>query len=559
MQQALAAIEKRKQIAAQIQNWGEELAAGRCPAPVQEQLYRILFKPDKNSPEYKAVVLAAQISHKPPLELLQAAGALGSAYQFHWRRFLFENFPKGTQFPPLQAPGVAPDLALAPVRAFSIDDSSTTEIDDALSVQGLGTGRIELGIHIAAPALALKPGDAIDQLGRARLSTVYMPGYKLTMLPDEVVQSYTLQAGRDCPAVSLYVSLDEASLQVLGSQTRIERVPIAENLRHDQLDGVFDESFFGRAPAADEPAWGAELRFLHRLARHLKAEREQVRGKPENFNRPDYTFRLDQPEGQEPSGQERVTIAVRQRGAPLDLIVAEAMILANRSWGLWLAELGVPGIYRSQASMAPGVKVRMGTKALPHAGLGVPAYAWSTSPLRRYVDLVNQWQIIACARHGATAALAAPFKPKDAELFSIISAFDAAYGAYNSYQASIERFWTLRHLQQQGISELTATVIKDDLVRADTLPLVLPAAGAQGLARGAPVRVRLGQIDEITLSVHGTVIERLDQAVGLGLDDEELEGSESEFAAGPISIAVDLDGAEEGPAAPAVPDAAPAP
>jgi exoribonuclease II len=540
LQQALAAIEKRKQIAAQIQTWGEELAAGRCPEPIAEQLYKILFKPDKNSPEYKAVVLAAQQSHKPPLDLLQQAGAITSAYQFHWRRFLFENFPKGTHFPALPAPAVKQDLPLAQVQAFSIDDSSTTEIDDALSVQGLGSGRIELGIHIAAPALALQPGDAIDQLGRARLSTVYMPGHKLTMLPDEVVQSYTLRAGRACPAVSLYVTLDEASLQVLGSQTRIEQVPIAENLRHDQLDGVFDEDFFARPAAPEEPAWGAELRLLHRLAKQLKAEREQVRGKPENFNRPDYTFRLDQPEGQEPSGQETVSIGLRQRGAPLDLIVAEAMILANRSWGLWLAELGVPGIYRSQASMAPGVKVRMGTKALPHAGLGVPAYAWSTSPLRRYVDLVNQWQIIACARHGATAALAAPFKPKDAELFSIISAFDAAYGAYNSYQASIERYWTLRHLQQQGITQLTATVIKDDLVRADDLPLVLQAVGAQGLARGAHVRVKLGAIDEITLSVTGTVTERLDQPAEPAMDEDDLEGGESEFAAGPISIAVDL-------------------
>ena len=544
LQQALAAIEKRKQIAAQIQAWGEELAAGRCPEPIAEQLYKILFKPDKNSPEYKAVVLAAQQSHKPPLDLLQQAGAITSAYQFHWRRFLFENFPKGTHFPALPAPAIKQELPLAQVQAFSIDDSSTTEIDDALSVQGLGSGRIELGIHIAAPALALQPGDAIDQLGRARLSTVYMPGYKLTMLPDEVVQSYTLQAGRACPAVSLYVTLDEASLQVLGSQTRIERVPIAENLRHDQLDGVFNEDFFARPAASDEPAWGAELRFLHRLAKQLKAEREQVRGKPENFNRPDYTFRLDQPEGQEPSGQETVSIGLRQRGAPLDLIVAEAMILANRSWGLWLSELGVPGIYRSQASMAPGVKVRMGTKALPHAGLGVPAYAWSTSPLRRYVDLVNQWQIIACARHGATAALAAPFKPKDAELFSIISAFDAAYGAYNSYQASIERYWTLRHLQQQGITQLTATVIKDDLVRCDDLPLVMQAVGAQGLARGAHVRVKLGAIDEITLSVTGTVTERLDQPAEAAMDEDDLEGGESEFAAGPISIAVDLSPAQ---------------
>ena len=104
-------------------------------------------------------------------------------------------------------------------------------------------------------------------------------------------------------------------------------------------------------------------------------------------------------------------ISTRQRGAPLDLIVSEAMILANSTWGNWLAEHGVPGIYRSQASLLPGVKVRMGTRALPHAGIGVASYAWSTSPLRRYTDLVNQWQIIACARHGKTAALVAPFKP----------------------------------------------------------------------------------------------------------------------------------------------------
>ena len=176
-----------------------------------------------------------------------------------------------------------------------------------------------------------------------------------------------------------------------------------------------------------------------------------VRGKPENFNRPDYNFRLDGNDGGEPRGDEPVQISTRQRGAPLDLIVAEAMILANSTWGGWLAELGVPGIYRSQASLAPGVKVRMGTKPLPHAGMGVAQYAWSTSPLRRYTDLVNQWQIIACARHGRTAALAAPFKPKDAELFSIISGFDAAYTAYNGYQAGMERFWTLQYLQQNGI------------------------------------------------------------------------------------------------------------
>lgn len=542
LQQALAAIEKKKQVAAQITAWAEELGRGECPAPVRDQLYKILFKPDKNSAEYKAVVEASRATHTAPLDLLQKAGAIASPYQFHWKRFLFENFPKGTGFPALQAPEVKDELPLADVKAFSIDDSATTEIDDALSVQGLGSGTVTLGIHIAAPGLAVLPGSPIDTVGRARLSTVYMPGYKLTMLPDEIVKSYTLQEGRNCPALSLYLTLDEATLEIKESATRLELVPIVSNLRHDVLDSTFTEAFFETAQSNPPTGvqWGVELTFLHRLAKHLKAQREIVRGKPENFNRPDYNFRLDNPTGGEPQGNETVSISTRQRGAPLDLIVAEAMILANSTWGEWLAEHGVPGIYRSQASLLPGVKVRMGTKALPHAGIGVKSYAWSTSPLRRYTDLVNQWQIIACARHGRTAALAAPFKPKDAELFSIISGFDAAYSAYNGFQAGIERYWTLKYLQQNNITELTATAFKDNLVRADELPLVLPAAGAQGLPRGAKVRIKLGEIDEITLDISGTVVERLDVEMDESPDPLGEEDGESEMAAGPISIAVDV-------------------
>ena len=549
--QALAAIEKKKQVQAQIDAWAAELIAGSCPAPVRQQLYKILFKPDKNAPEYKAVVEAARNSHTAPLPLLQKAGAITSAYQFHWQRFLFDQFPKGTGFPALQAPAIADELPLATVQAFSIDDSQTTEIDDALSLQGLGSGTVTLGIHIAAPGLAVLPDGAIDQVARQRLSTVYMPGHKITMLPDEVVQAYTLMAGRDCPAVSLYATFDETTLELTGSRTALERVPIAHNLRHDQLDTVITEDWLtGQAPAGSAIAEAhieelqPTLAFIFRLARHLKAQREVVRGKPENFNRPDYTFKLDGVSGGEPDGNETVVIGTRQRGAPLDLMVAEAMILANSSWGNWLAECGVPGIYRSQASLQPGVKVRMGTKAQPHAGIGVKSYAWSTSPLRRYVDLVNQWQIIACARHGKTAALAAPFKPKDANLFAVISGFDAAYTAYNGFQNGMERFWTLKHLGQAGITELTATLIKDNLVRADHLPLVLPVMGAEGLPRGAHVRVRLGAVDEMALDVSGTVIERLDLAVDNVDDGAESEDGEDDTLATPLALAIDVNEAE---------------
>ncbi|TDP71296.1 ribonuclease catalytic domain-containing protein [Roseateles toxinivorans] len=539
---ALLGIERKRLQALQIEAWAKELAAGQCPEPVRSEIYKILFKPDKNGPEYKAVVEATKLAHKAPLDLLQAAGAIASPYQFHWRRFLFEQFPKGTGFPALAAPAIKDDLPLATVQAFSIDDSATTEIDDALSVQGMGTGTIVFGVHIAAPGLAIQPDSPLDKVARERLSTVYMPGWKLTMLPDEVVQTYTLMAGRDCPAISLYVTMDEATLQVRGSETRIERVPIVANLRHDQLDAVVTEaSLTGEAPADYE--FAKELAFTFRLAKHLKAGREVVRGKPETFNRPDYNFKLDG-DGSEPKGQETVRISTRQRGAPLDLIVAEAMILANSTWGGWLNELGLPGIYRSQASLAPGIKVRMGTKAAPHAGMGVAQYTWATSPLRRYVDLVNQWQIIACARHGRTAALVAPFKPKDAALFSIISGFDAAYSAYNGFQSGIERYWTLRYLAQNEIQELDASVMKDGLVRADTLPLVFKALGAENMARGAHVRVRITGMDEMTLDLHANVIAKLDEAVAAAEEIEDAEGDEEETA-GPLTLAIDMTGEGE--------------
>jgi exoribonuclease II len=550
VQQALAAIEKKKQVAAQIAQWAQALASKECPEPIRAQLYKILFKPDKNAAEYKAVVEASRSTQTAPLALLQAAGAIGSAYEFHWQRFAVEHFPKGTGFAALQAPAIADDLPLASVQAFSIDDSQTTEIDDALSVQGLGTGLVTLGIHIAAPALAMQPGGPIDKVARERLSTVYMPGHKITMLPDALVQHYTLAEGKDCPALSLYVKINEATLSFESSETRLERVPIAHNLRHDQLDAIVSEAWLqGRdsepqssSEIGSEPLSNLRgvLSFLYRLASHLKTQREQVRGKPETFNRPDYNFRVAV-QGDAPTGDEPVDITVRRRGAPLDLIVAECMIVANSTWGQWLAQYGVPGIYRSQASLAPGVKVRMGTKALPHAGIGVKSYAWSTSPLRRYVDMVNQWQLIACVRHGATAALAAPFKPKDAELFGIVSSFDAAYTAYNGFQNGMERYWTMRYVQQRGINELTATVMKDGLVRADDIPLVIQVAGVASLPRGARVKVRLGQMDLLMLEVSGSLLERLDLAASEEASEEDDEET-------PVGVHLAMDVNEENPA-----------
>ncbi len=380
-----------------------------------------------------------------------------------------------------------------------------------------------------------------------------MPGNKITMLPDDIVQKFTLAEGQNCPAVSLYVTLNEVTFEILSVQSKVEEVPIAVNLRHDTLDTVVTEQWLTdmthESPNVDIPSKinRQELAFLYKLACHLKTLREAVRGKPETFNRPDYNFKLLDKAGAAPTGDETVQITPRLRGSPLDLIVAETMILANSTWGNLLAEHKVPGIYRSQASLSPGIKVRMGTKALPHAGIGVSSYAWSTSPLRRYTDLVNQWQIICCIQNGQTAPLVAPFKPKDADLFSIISNFEVTYADYSQYQNGMERYWTLKYIQQKKISELIATVLKENTVRADEIPLVVQVTGANNLAKGTKVRIKLGAIDEITLDVSATVIEKLTdgEPFDSALNDDEDAQEEDMAASGAVSIAMTIEPAEE--------------
>jgi exoribonuclease-2 len=336
------------------------------------------------------------------------------------------------------------------------------------------------------------------------MSTVYMPGDKITMLPDELVNAFTLAEGQTCPALSLYLTLDSESWSVLSSETRAEAVPNAANLRHNDLDALVTEDNLAQ-DAGDYP-YKDEIALLWQWAQVLEqgrmAKRESFGLKPEQNNRVDFNFYVE---------DDVVTITRRKRGAPLDKIVAELMILANSTWGKLMHDHGVPGIYRAQGGgnggWATRMQVRMVTHAAPHQGLGVDQYAWSTSPLRRYTDLVNQWQILACVQHGVTAPLAAPFKPKDADLYAIVSAFDAAYAAYAEFLSTMERYWCLRWLSLEHARQVEAVVLKEEIVRLVDIPLVLKLSGMTVLPRGTQIRLDLLRWDEVDLSVEARLLE----------------------------------------------------
>ena len=469
---ALASVARKEREARDIAAWAAELAAKRLPDALAARLDMLLHRPDRNAPEWKALAAASDAARTSPLAMLAACGAIPSSFDYHFRRFELEAFPDGTSFPPWGALGDIAELPVAPVAALSIDEAATTEIDDAFSVRALAAGGFEIGIHIACPALAIAEGSALDAIARRRLSTVYLPGHKLTMLPDEVVGVFTLAAGRSPPALSLYVEIDPSGA-VIGERTALERVPIAANLRLEAIDGSFTD------PAPDAPQVQRELATLWRFASRLY----EARGKADS-DRIDYSFAVDW-DAQGAGERGRVTIVPRPRGSPVDRLVAELMIHVNHAWGRALAEADYPAMFRVQSAG----KVKMSTRSGEHQGLGLSHYLWASSPLRRYCDLVNQRQLIAWLRGEPP-----PYAAADGAFQAALVDFEATYSQYAEFQDRMEHYWTLRWMLQQGVDECTATVLRDTLVRIDGLPLVLRLPDASGTP-GSKLRVAVLRID----------------------------------------------------------------
>ena len=547
---ALAAVEKKKVQQEQMNRWAHELATGHCPDVFKPFAATLLVAPDKNGVHYKTLLQACDQAQLSAEQLLLKAGAFKSPYDLHMRKFVAEYFATGLAAKVNELSALPDDLPLSNVQAFSIDDSSTTEIDDCLSVQFLGDDQVRVGVHIAAPACAITVDSILDVAARERMSTVYMPGDKVTMLADDVVQQFSLDAGRTVPALSLYLDINLLDKTVGAANSCFERITVSANLRHDKLD----EQVTAQALEADLSAQGAiafafhrELAALWKVTAILSAQRDLVRGKPEGRNRADFNFRIIPDKNGDPNSDDkqialpvRIEITERQRNAPLDRIVAEMMILANNQWGLLLANHLTPGIYRSQQMG----KVKMSTYPQPHQGLGVTHYGWFTSPLRRYTDLINQRQLLA-----VLGSKSAPYEPNDARLHAIIAAFDARYSAYAEFQSKMEKYWCLKWVEQsmadasQGCAEqrlhpqrFDAVVVKDDLVRLLKAPLYIRMADLAGAAPGREVTVDLSGINTIELSIQARFIDLKSEdskpADGLDVDPEQGDPSDQPTAIG---------------------------
>lgn len=489
---ALASVERKRQQALQKDAYVAQLTAGELPAGLEPLLSTLLYKPDRNTVEWKALEEAAVALKLTPVRVIERCGGIASTHDYHLNRFIFEHVPRGLASGALPSAEIPVDLPVSDASAFSIDDASTTEIDDAFSVTPLANGNVRIGIHIAAPALGMPAGTPLDETARERLSTVYFPGGKITMLPSSAIERHTLAASDVCAALTLYTELTPEHA-VVTAETRVERVRIAGNLRHDLLEPVFNAEAVAHG-AIDHPH-GAELMRLWQWATHL--ERARRGDAPEGTERPEYNFRVE---------NDRVQITRRSRGTPLDKVVSELMIYVNSTWGRQLAESGTAAIYRVQG----GGKVRMSTVASGHSGLGVEQYVWASSPLRRYVDLVNQRQLIALALEDDP-----PYQPGDERLPAIMREFESAYDAYGEFQRDMERYWSLFWLVQEHVETAEATVLRDNLCRFDELPLVVRLASLPPLPAGSRIVLVISRVDLLDLSFHCEFKSQIDVCDGV--------------------------------------------
>ena len=518
LQAGLAALERKQKELEQQSVWQQDLVAGIFPDTLKSSAKQLLFSPDKNSSAYKALIAACTETGESLAQLMIRCAAIESPLAYHQGMFLKAHFPNGAAHhanigvDQAAYDAAIAELPLAEVNAFSIDDSGTTEIDDALSVTELVEGGHRIGIHIAAPGLAISKDDPLDQVARNRMSTVYFPGNKITMLPDSVIEQFSLDAGAPRPALSIYVDLDADGIVNRDTlQMRAEMVPMTANLRLEDVEHLVSEESL-----VDEGAsylYRKELAILWRAAKLLHAGRqekrianglraEQLGVIDPNALARDFHFQI-----QDVDGVQRVEIIPRQRGSILDTIVAEWMIFCNSASGQLLADHGLPGLFRTQKGWGP-LRTRMQTTPGPHEGLGLDYYAWCTSPLRRYSDLVNQWQLIALAKHGVTAKMMAPFPPRDATLMGIAADFESCYQAYGEFQDRLEKYWCLRWITQDGDSKnVYVRHLKEGMSRVELVPLHLPIPELASHPRMTRAEVAVADVDLLQLSAAVRVLE----------------------------------------------------
>ena len=380
---------------------------------------------------------------------------------------------------------------LTDLDVFTIDEASTVDIDDGLSMR-LTEGGYEVGVHIVDAAALVPVGGALDQAARQRMTSLYLPENTLPMLPRPLSESRgSLSQGSSRRAVSLLMqwSLDH---QLIDWELSRSTVCSRHRYTYTEADAALDSGSDDESQA---------LRIVQAIAQTLRAERMA-----------DGALEMERPEVKVAVDAERnVSVSVTPVPTPARRMVAEFMVLANRLVGERLRDNGVPAIYRTQAPVfmedVPDTSVdavrhyhilrqirpsRLTTTPGRHALIGVEPYVQATSPLRRYLDLAVQRQL-ASAIDGTEA----PYTAED--LKGLIGEADATLRDLNRAEDERKRYWMLKHLGGRIGEAIPAVVLdvreRQSVVELETFLIRSNVYLPPSVVPGQTVQLELQEVD----------------------------------------------------------------
>ena len=332
-------------------------------------------------------------------------------------------------------------LDLTHLKVYTIDDESTTEIDDGLSLEFLENGQQRIWIHIADPTRLLSPGDELDLEARKRTTTVYLPTGMIPMFPPALATGpMSLIQGKECSALSFSVTLDEIGA-AQDYSIHISTIKPTYRLTYDDVDEMLELGIEAE-PEIAAIASAAKLRQKWREAQGA--------------------ISIFMPESVIKVNGDEIKIQVID-DSTARMLVAEMMILAGELAARYgqAHSLPIPYRYQAQPELPPDEELlavpagparacavrrcmprsEMGLTPGRHAGLGLELYTQVTSPIRRYTDLLTHFQIKAHLRGEPL-----PFTAE--EIQDIVMCLGTAVKEASTVERQTNRYWGLEYLRR---------------------------------------------------------------------------------------------------------------
>lgn len=332
-------------------------------------------------------------------------------------------------------------LDLTHLKVYTIDDESTREIDDGLSLELLPDGKHRIWIHIADPTRWVLPGDDLDLEARRRSTTIYLPTGMIPMFPPELATGpMSLVQGRLSCALSFGVILQESG-EIAEYSIHASHIKTTYRLTYEDVDEMLELGVQGESELEAIAHWAT-------VRRSWRSTQGAI-----TINMPESSIKVQDDE---------ITIEVLDNSLSRQL-VAEMMILAGEVAARYgqAHELPIPFRHQSQPELPseeelillPAGPVRscairrcmprseMSTTPARHASLGLDTYTQVTSPIRRYSDLLTHFQLKAHLRGESL-----PFSLQ--EMQELTMSISTTVQEAVSVERQTNRYWGLEYLRR---------------------------------------------------------------------------------------------------------------